>query len=189
MCKFDRFSPVADVMAVVATVDKPFARKIVDQYRNGQGVTARQYEVAVQIANEAKPAKRNLPEPTGAKVFETLTKADVRRARIVVAGETVLLKSNKARTGYTVLQDHHHLGTITDRETFRVGMAYMGRPSTSIDIDVLMQAMRDFAADPLATLATFGLKTGTCGICGRRLEDAESVARGIGPVCLKRLTA
>lgn len=188
MCKFSPFSPVADVMAVVATVDRPFARKISEQYKTGQGITPRQFEVAVQIANETAP-KRSLPQPTGAKVFETLQKADVRRARIVVADETVLLKSNKARNGYTVLQGNHHLGTITDRETFRLGMAYMGRPSTSIPVETLMQAMRDFAADPLATLATFGLKTGTCGVCGRRLEDAESVARGIGPVCLKRLSA
>lgn len=189
MCKFDRFSPVADIMAVVATVEKPFARKLVELYNAGSRVTERQFEVAVQIANEARQAARNLPQPTGAKVYETLTKADIRRARIVVADEVVLLKANKGRTGYTVLQDDHHLGTITNRETFRLGVAYMGRPSTNIDVDVLMQAMRDFAADPLATLATFGLKTGTCGICGRRLEDADSVARGIGPVCLKRLTA
>ena len=44
-----------------------------------------------------------------------------------------------------------------------------------------------------ATLATqeqaaqFGQQFGVCGICGRTLTDPPSVARGIGPVCLKRL--
>lgn len=28
---------------------------------------------------------------------------------------------------------------------------------------------------------------GRCGVCGRELEDAESISRGIGPVCLKRI--
>jgi len=34
----------------------------------------------------------------------------------------------------------------------------------------------------------FGVKTGTCCVCGIRLKDAQSVARGIGPTCAKRET-
>jgi len=32
---------------------------------------------------------------------------------------------------------------------------------------------------------TFGLKYGICASCGKRLKVAESVERGIGPVCIK----
>ncbi|MNL91286.1 hypothetical protein D3C81_10170 [compost metagenome] len=30
------------------------------------------------------------------------------------------------------------------------------------------------------------LHLGTCSRCGRKLEDAESIARGMGPICLKK---
>jgi len=33
--------------------------------------------------------------------------------------------------------------------------------------------------------AAFGIRYGICCCCGRRLKDAKSVARGIGPTCLK----
>jgi len=33
---------------------------------------------------------------------------------------------------------------------------------------------------------SFGILYGVCVVCGARLEDAESVAKGIGPVCLKK---
>jgi hypothetical protein len=35
-------------------------------------------------------------------------------------------------------------------------------------------------------LAEWGLSTGVCAICARLLSTAESVARGIGPVCASR---
>lgn len=43
------------------------------------------------------------------------------------------------------------------------------------------------AHDPAAASAAYGKLTGRCGICGRPLENEESVARGIGPVCAGRL--
>jgi len=38
----------------------------------------------------------------------------------------------------------------------------------------------------LAELEAWGLSTGVCALCGRLLSTAESVARGIGPVCASR---
>lgn len=38
----------------------------------------------------------------------------------------------------------------------------------------------------LAQLEEWGLSTGVCAICGRLLSTAESVARGIGPICASR---
>lgn len=38
-------------------------------------------------------------------------------------------------------------------------------------------------ADPKAASAAYGQLTGHCGVCNRVLEDAVSVARGIGPIC------
>lgn len=44
------------------------------------------------------------------------------------------------------------------------------------------------AADPDA-LARYGRLLGVCGVCGRTLTDAESRAKGIGPVCEGRSAA
>jgi hypothetical protein len=38
-------------------------------------------------------------------------------------------------------------------------------------------------ADPRAASAAYGRLVGRCGVCGRPLEDPESVERGIRPVC------
>lgn len=42
------------------------------------------------------------------------------------------------------------------------------------------------AADPQAATIRYGRLTGRCGCCGRELENAESVARGIGPICAEK---
>lgn len=42
-------------------------------------------------------------------------------------------------------------------------------------------------ANPLEALKAYGHLTGSCGVCGRHLEDEESVALGIGPICAGKL--
>lgn len=44
-------------------------------------------------------------------------------------------------------------------------------------------------ADPLGQIVAHGRKTGNCACCGRELTDADSVARGIGPICFERYFA
>ncbi len=48
---------------------------------------------------------------------------------------------------------------------------------------ILLAVAKDFAGE----LRAYGLMTGSCSICGRKLTDPVSVAEGIGPVCAKRL--
>lgn len=38
-------------------------------------------------------------------------------------------------------------------------------------------------ADPLAAAVVYGRKTGACACCGKELSNAESIERGIGPIC------
>ncbi len=44
------------------------------------------------------------------------------------------------------------------------------------------------AQDTNGALIHYGLETGECAICGRELTDAESIKRGIGPICQKYLS-
>lgn len=43
--------------------------------------------------------------------------------------------------------------------------------------------IREICADPLRAAQLHGKQTGRCSCCGRELENAESVALGIGPIC------
>jgi hypothetical protein len=43
--------------------------------------------------------------------------------------------------------------------------------------------LRRIAEDPQAAMLRYGLELGHCGSCGAELTNAESRARGIGPIC------
>ena len=47
----------------------------------------------------------------------------------------------------------------------------------------IVEALTAIMADPLAAQLAYGKLTGTCGSCGRLLENEESIELGIGPVC------
>jgi hypothetical protein len=46
--------------------------------------------------------------------------------------------------------------------------------------------LRIIAADPKAAAIAYGKLTGTCCLCGRKLENENSVAAGIGPICAQK---
>lgn len=47
--------------------------------------------------------------------------------------------------------------------------------------------LRKILENPLEASVAYGKLVGVCGVCGRPLEDEESVAAGIGPVCASKL--
>ena len=51
----------------------------------------------------------------------------------------------------------------------------------------ILDLIEAIVSNPAGSLAAYGHLTGTCSICRRPLEDAESVARGIGPVCADKV--
>lgn len=67
--------------------------------------------------------------------------------------------------------DEHRLGSQ------RPGQAYRGKATA------YLEAIQN---DPRAASEAYGRALGMCGVCGRTLTDAESIARGIGPVCANR---
>lgn len=48
---------------------------------------------------------------------------------------------------------------------------------------VVCKRIMEIADNPRMEAVRFGHKTGNCAICGRALNNAESVQRGIGPIC------
>lgn len=52
----------------------------------------------------------------------------------------------------------------------------------------IQDQLRAIIADPMGAMIEYGKLTGTCGKCGRILEDEESVAAGIGPICARKMS-
>lgn len=88
------------------------------------------------------------------------------------------------------LRVHFHAdGTVyvNDAAEYGVGQMY-GKQYTGKGYQGKVQeALVAILADPQAAIIRYTELTSTCGCCGRPLEDATSVARGIGPVCARKL--
>ncbi len=65
-----------------------------------------------------------------------------------------------------------------------LGKVVEGRFTRSRDCtDELEQGIVAAAADPEAAASAYGLQTGICSCCGRKLTNKDSVGLGIGPIC------
>lgn len=51
----------------------------------------------------------------------------------------------------------------------------------------IQEQLRAVLANPLEAMKAYGHLTGSCGKCGRILEDEQSVALGIGPICASKM--
>ena len=84
-----------------------------------------------------------------------------------------------AWTGWTFVDDGAEYGSRRNygRQDPASGATYNGK---------IQDQLRAIANNPKEAMARYGRETGQCGVCSRPLEDPESVARGIGPVCAKK---
>lgn len=62
----------------------------------------------------------------------------------------------------------------------------MGERTSPVRDQMFTDVMSAIAKDPKHYAAMYGKRTGTCGICSKKLTDPASVKKGIGPVCEKR---
>lgn len=80
--------------------------------------------------------------------------------------------------GWIFVSDGAEYGQGTRYGSQRPGETYKGQ---------IFDQLLAISRDAVAASAAYGRLTGTCGVCGRKLEDKDSVARGIGPICAERL--
>lgn len=79
--------------------------------------------------------------------------------------------------GFTFVKDGAEYGSGQRYGMQRPGQAYSG---------MILEQLKVIAADPAAASRAYGRLVGRCGVCGRKLEDAASVAAGIGPICASK---
>lgn len=93
-------------------------------------------------------------------------------------GETRLKVQIKRGTGkwqgWIFVSDGAVYGQARHYGAQKPGETYRGK---------IEEALRAIAADPRTASQAYGRLTGSCGVCGRHLEDKDSVKRGIGPIC------
>lgn len=129
--------------------------------------------------NQLNAVRRNLAKDGGGSASE-LDISGLKGYYAVPDGDTRLKLcvrkpgKNSRYHGWTFVDDGAAYGS---RRTYG-----KQRPDGLYQGDV-QEALATILKDPLAAQVAYGKLTGTCGYCGRLLEDEESVARGIGPIC------
>lgn len=76
---------------------------------------------------------------------------------------------------------------VSDAAEYGQGQRYGSQRPGSMYSGKIADMLRAIVNDPHAAMVKYGKITGTCGRCGRALEDATSVANGIGPICASKL--
>lgn len=72
---------------------------------------------------------------------------------------------------------------VKDAAVYGEGKKYGTQRPGGTYVGEVTEALKKILADPKAASAAYGRLVGRCGVCGRPLEDPESVERGIGPIC------
>jgi hypothetical protein len=157
--------------------DSEFARSLCDAVANFGNLSVGQEAAVRKILNRDAEAKQ--AAATGGE----LDVSNLKGYYAVPDGETRLkmLVSHPGKQsrwyGYTFVSDGAAYG---ERRTYgkqSPGGKYQGQ---------IQDQLRAILADPRAAQIAYGKLTGVCGVCGRKLEDEESVAAGIGPICANK---
>lgn len=176
------------------------------------GISVEQAVTTMRATLDASPSKGVLPNPAGAHDsgagFDFAAGATDAMARLAAAREQV--KAEKPKRDYsawaTIPVDtddyaRYALPHGSGVRLYRVrrpstgqyaGKTYIDRETSSGAIERMewaevCSALDRIAEDPLAAAILYGQSTTTCGICHRTLRTDESVARGIGPKCAKKI--
>lgn len=150
-------------------------------------------KLIARINGEDKPAERvktAVGDLTGINALFDKAKASLKRPAIVLnAGEVEIRLSvagPEARVPGSI--NVSTTGAFENRTWFGRILAsgeFEASPRANAPAELIPTLVR-FAAEPAATAAEYGRKTGSCCFCARELTDARSVAVGYGPVCSER---
>ena len=158
-----------------------FARSLFEGGQKYGGLTEKQEAAAYRMK-----AKVEAREADKAREREALPSSGVDLSELV--GGLYAVPGDESRLKVRV--EHGKEGTKWEGWTFvKDGAVYGGgqrygtqRPDGDYQGKIVDQ-LKAILDDPFEAMCEYGRITSTCGACGRPLEDEESVARGIGPVC------
>lgn len=76
---------------------------------------------------------------------------------------------------------------VDDGATYGNRRTYGKQAPDGLYAGSIQKELLEVLSNPLEAMVAYGKLTGTCGKCGRVLEDEESVAAGIGPICATKM--
>lgn len=162
-----------------------FAGSLVRQYEQGPLSEGQVVAVRKILAEEAAGAAERMAqivraEPVGSDIDLSL----IPEGFYAVPDGATRLKIKIDRptppskwTGFIFVSDGAEYGQQKKYGRQAPGKLYTGE---------IKDALRAIIANPKSASAAYGKLVGRCGLCNRKLEDEESVARGIGPTCMEK---
>lgn len=170
-----------------------FAQSLAKQYRSKGSLSPKQVAAAESMRAKVKPAPEAAPKvsvPEFPDVDQTPSGLDLHELPsgyyAVPGGETRLKvrvahgKPGTKWAGWTFVSDGAEYGQRRAYGSQRPEGLYKGE---------IQEALTAILENPLEAQKAYGQLTGTCGACGRILEDESSIANGIGPVCAMKWVA
>lgn len=139
-------------------------------------VSSRDREAARRAAKEAREAAApTIQTDALMRAFDTAKKNGLKYPRMRFEGFVVSPagESSKNAGALYVKNGETYLGKIAD------GRFFASRDCSTETAAHVAEIMKD----PDAAATAYGMKTGSCSICGLELTNAKSIKRGIGPIC------
>lgn len=180
----ERFEARTDSFAQgKAEICRDLAAKL-DRY--GSFASDKQADFARKLIEWSLPrAAKNDAFPQPALTPRPNTWAAIQSFSRVTIGRVKFAKKNAEPLWWILFGDDHAcVGKITAEGA--TGFARKIRDA-GLDAAEIKAALDEIERDPKAAIAAHGIATGSCGCCGRELTDPESIAVGIGPICIEKL--
>lgn len=157
--------------------------------------TARQYGFLRALIAEKQlddAANALVEEARADAVAGTLTRE---RASEIISLLSKLPKKSEAaaESGVYVIDGEYHVRVYLGQQSGKMlAKRIVIGPDNEVSYDYVGAASSVFRSAysverlSLEEVGRLGIATGQCLVCGRRLDDPESVDRGIGPVCAEK---
>lgn len=166
-----------------------FAVSLADQYRTKGSLSPKQINAAKSMRSKVEARQKAREEDQKAEAADgPIDLTELPSGYYAVPNGETRLKVRVSRSGprskwhgWTWVDDGAAYGSRTSygRQGPNEGDTYKGK---------IRNQLRAIMADPFEAQVAYGKLTGTCGACGRLLEDKESIRKGIGPICEAKWT-
>lgn len=164
-----------------------FAASLVNQYDAGRGLSSRQIDAArsmlAKMASNAKAreAAKAVDLSRVHDMFAVALENGLKRPQFRFDNIKLSLASATSVNAGAVYvkRDGEYAGKVQDG-------AFRPVAAAARDGVAIATMLAHIAADPLEAAREYGRATGYCACCGRLLTAAESVGRGVGPICAER---
>lgn len=164
-----------------------FAASLIGQFDDKGSLSPNQIGAAERmLAKVAATRARQNEEREAAKVTVDLSPI---RAMFDSAMESGLKRPTYRAEGLVISRAPDH-GRNAGALYVKAGGEYQGKITAANEFYAVRDAapetadaLRTIAANPAEAAIRYGRLTGACACCGRELTKAESIERGIGPIC------